>query len=502
MENINIDISDLEPIHINLNNPPPSSFGSGIELLMNDKVKSNSNSVTINMKELDDLENELNELSSVTMKTDPNPSSSSSKTIGSMASNFFGFNSNGNNVKNVDEIKTDSNLGHATVDSIGNTKTWDGFTKLGADVPNTSRPMNMNMNEREKRRKKRAMLKSLEQWQEKGMIKGYSNLNMESSYEEIEDEYEGALEDKRKKDSVKIQQNWLVTMINTIEYGNAFFDPFGICLDGWGESVSEDVDSYNEIFEQLHEKYKGGKMSPELSLLLRLGFSASVIHFSNKALSTATPGFNDVIKQSPELMRMFTNATVDSMKQTAPGMSFASELLNQNKSTSMNGPPPAPVETRNYSAPPRPGSMQFTPVASTRPDIQASRGGPNTPMFREQGIELNNSSYINAPSNSSNQINHSFSNPSSSSASNYEPQERSKATRPEMTAPTNTNDISSILSGLKTTKVNIHDTSSAINEDDSMISISSLKDMQNPNMPKRSNRRKTKSDKNVISLDI
>jgi transcription-repair coupling factor (superfamily II helicase) len=58
MENINIDISDLEPIHINLNNPPPSSFGSGIELLMNDKVKSNSNSVTINMKELDDLETE------------------------------------------------------------------------------------------------------------------------------------------------------------------------------------------------------------------------------------------------------------------------------------------------------------------------------------------------------------------------------------------------------------------------------------------------------------
>ena len=135
----------------------------------------------------------------------------------------------------------------------------------------------------------------------------------------MEDEYEGAVEDKRKRDSVKIQQNWLITFINTIEYGNSMFDPFGINLDGWGQ-IGEDIDSYDEIFEELYEKYKGGKMSPELSLLLRLGFSASVVHFSNRALSSATPGFNDVIKQSPELMRMFTNATVDAMKNTSPGM--------------------------------------------------------------------------------------------------------------------------------------------------------------------------------------
>ena len=39
-------------------------------------------------------------------------------------------------------------------------------------------------------------------------------------------------------------------------------------------------------------------------------------------------------------------------------------------------------------------------------------------------------------------------------------------------------------------------------EDDSMISISSLRDMQNTNLPKRTNRRKQRSDKNTISLDI
>lgn len=452
-----IDLGSLDSITMNIGETRQTNFGGGIELLMNDKNKSSSSSTRIDLGELDNLENELNELSGMNMTPAPAPApppAPSNKSAG----NYFGF---GKSDASMDA--TDSKLGGATVDSIGNTKTWDGFSKLN-EVPlgGGGGSAGANLNEREKRRKKRVMIKSLEQWHEKGLVKNISHFTMESTYEEVEDEYEGALEDKRKRDAIKIQQNWLITAINTIEYGNAMFDPFGISLDGWGESISEDIDSYDEIFEQLHEKYKGGKMSPELSLLMRLGFSASVIHFSNKALSTAAPGFNDVIKQSPELMRMFTNATVDSMKQTAPGMAFASELLNNNKPTTMNRPPPAPVETRNFAPPPasaRPG-MQFT---QNRPDIDAGRGA----MFREQGIDISNT------------------------ASETQP----RSTRPEMTGPRNM-DIDNILSGLKTKNVNIS------NDDDSLVSLSSLNDINGTNMPKKSSRRRNKSDKNVISLDI
>jgi hypothetical protein len=442
-----IELSELDPISINIGGAS-SNFGSGIELLMNEKNKSSSSSTRIDLGELDKLENELNELSSMNTSA-PAPQS---KSIGGFGSSLFGFAS-------ASEPVSEPKLGQATVEGIGNTKTWDGFSKLN-EIPTGGDDTNRSagMPDREKRRKKRAMLKNLENWYEKGIIKSMSRLTMDSSYEEIEDEHEGALEDKRKRDSVKIQQNWLVTMVNTIEYGNSMFDPFGVSLDGWGESISEDIDSYGEIFEQLHEKYKGGKMSPELSLLLRLGFSASVVHFSNKALSTAAPGFNDVIKQSPELMRMFTNATVDSMKQSAPGMAFASELLNNQQRPS--NPPPQPVDPRTYQKP----AMQYTQTPG-RPDLNAGRGA----MFREQGVDLN------------------------SAASANESQQRS--TRPEMSGPKNV-DITNILSGLKTKTMNIE------NDDDSMISVSSLKDMNGANMPKKSARRKNKSDKNVISLDI
>lgn len=458
-----IDLTDLEPINISLGgmetSKSTSSLGEGMELLMNDKKSNDTSKTKIDLGELDKLEEELNDLSSINVQTDFTSSSPDLKKVdtnnsfGGFAKSMFGMNEN----KNVEPINgNDSKLGSSTAESMGTqSKTWDGFTKLSGMGGDSKPSSSNNMTDREKRRKKRMMLKHLDDWHEKGIIKNMSKLNMESNYDEIEDEYEGALDDKRKRDSVKIQQNWLITMVNTIEYGNSMFDPFGVSLDGWGESISEDVDSYNEIFEELHEKYKGGKMSPELSLLLRLGFSASVVHFSNKALSTAAPGFNDVIKQSPELMRMFTDATMNSMKETAPGMSFASELLQQNK-PGTNNPPPAAVRTRDQAPPQRPG-MNFT----------SNDNSVGSTMFRESGVNVDARSSVNEPS-----------------------------VRPEMSGPRNT-DINDILSGLKTKNVDIR---SDAKDNDSVVSISSIKDMSETILPKKSSRRK--SDKNVVSLDI
>jgi hypothetical protein len=212
-----------------------------------------------------------------------------------------------------------------------------------------------------------------------------------------------------------------------------------------------------------------------LSLLLRLGFSAAVVNFTNKALSSATPGFNDVIKQSPELMKMFADATVSSMSKSSPGFAMASSMMNDKQANTPRGPPPPPpVETKTQG--PMPGrGMQFTERPSNRPDISASRGA----MFREESVDIGgNFASVNDLPRSA------------------------PLTRPEMRGPQNT-DIDNILAGLKTRTVDIHaPAASASAEDDSMISITSLRDAQNGNLPKRTNRRKQRSDKNIISLDI
>jgi hypothetical protein len=477
-------LDDLDPISLDIGGSSPgfnsSKFGSGIELLMNDK-KISSNHSNLNLGELDNLENELNELSG---QSNQNSASSNTqgntRTLTGMAANLFGFGSKEETPQNKPQQSDEpssSNIGQATRNSMGNAKTWDGFSKINEIPLNTEKATTLS--EREVRRKKRVMIKKLEDWYEKGLIKHNSNFTLDSAFDEIEDEYETALEDKRKKDSVKLQGWWFMTFINSMEYANTAFNPFDLNLDGWGEQVNEDIDSYEEIFSELHDKYKGGKLAPEISLLLRVGFSAAVLNFSNKALSSATPAFNDVIKQSPELMKMFTNATVSSMSQSSPGFAMANNFMQDN-SKPRGPPPPAPVNTQSMAPPPRPGMVYTNEPPSNRPDINASRGA----MFREQGVDMANEFNVNGPDRS-------IRTPQPS------------APRPEMRGP-QSSDIDNILAGLKTRNVNIHEQpkQQAAFEDDSVISIASLKDMQNSNMPKQSNRRKNRSDKNTISLDI
>lgn len=470
---VDIGLDNLEPITLNLGDDFGSNHGSsglnpGIELLMNDRKRASSNSVNVDLGDIDRLDSELNRYgSNKSINVEP-PASSSGGGLMSGFSDFFGMGNKTSTTagSNVDQ-KTDSGLGFATTNAMGNAKTWDGFSKMN-DMPTHN--ASAGLSDREKRRKKRLMLKKLEEWSEKGLLRSGNRFTMDSSFEEIEDEYETALEDKRKRDSIKLQGWWFMTFVNSIEYANAAFNPFDLNLDGWGEQVSEDIDSYEEIFSELYEKYKGGKMAPELSLLMRLGFSACMLNFTNKALSTATPAFNDVIKQSPELMRMFTDATVQSMGQQNPGVAFMSNMMNKPDQVNTSfGPPPKPVETSVHG-----NAGSHTPA--NRPDIALGRGA----MFRQEGVDVN------------------------TGYSDLGAQERSSmrpAPRAEMRGPPQ-NDLDSILSGLKTKTVNIHENNMNTNDNDSKISISSLGNLANATVPKSSNKRRARTDKNIISVDI
>jgi hypothetical protein len=117
--------------------------------------------------------------------------------------------------------------------------------------------------------------------------------------------------------------------------------------------------------------------------------------------------------------------------------------------------------------------MVFTEQPSNS-GINAVRGS----MFKEAGVELNNNSFDSA-----------------SRRPPQAPQRSEMSQRPEMSGPKNTN-LDSILSGLKTKTVDIHEN----RDDDSVVSVSSLKDLNGATIP--SGRRRKGSDKNIVSLDI
>jgi hypothetical protein len=319
------------------------------------------------------------------------------------------------------------------------------------------------MNKEELLREKFKFLRKLETLESKGvnLTKKYS---MESPLAEMQGEYEMIMEEKAKQNSVKFQGNMLMAAINALEFLNNRFDPFDIKIDGWSEQVGENMSDYDEVFAELHDKYKSkATMAPELKLLFQLGGSAMMVHMTNTMFKSAMPGMDDILRQNPDLMRQFQTAAVNTMGQSSPGFSgFMNGIMNPGDSQSMgNRPPPPPLATQGPSAPQMSANRAGNNSSGmNRPDLVRGRGFNDGINIRE--TEANR--------------------------------------RPEMKGPS---DITDILSGLKTKTINIQEAAPSQSDgNSSTISISDLKDLQNDgNVPKRSKRRPT-SNKNTVSLDI
>jgi hypothetical protein len=435
-----------------------SNFGGGLELLMNDKVRESSRPTSdIDLDDLNKLENELNDLVDDNPSTGFAPKSDLFDKPSVSFSDDRGIRLNGFN----------EDLGRATSDTENDSRTWDGYGKFNNIPinPDKSVPMEPRMSKDEMLREKFKFLRKLEALEKKGveLSKKYS---MDSSLQEMQGEYETIMEEKTKQNSVKFQGNMLMAIINGIEFLNNKFDPFDVKLDGWSEQVQENINDYDDIFSELHDKYKSkASMAPELKLLFQLGGSAMMVHMTNTMFKSSMPGMDDILRQNPDLMRSFQNAAVNSMAQSNPGFGgFMSNLMTPEVPRGMGPPPPLATQGPNSIPPPlgRPGNNNFA-----RPDLNMSKSN------FEDGINLRE---------------------------NFERPDIKDRTsrRPEMKGPT---DITDILSGLKTKTINIQQPVQNTN-DNSTISINDLKDLQSDvNMPKRSGRKK-KSASNTMSLDI
>jgi hypothetical protein len=144
--------------------------------------------------------------------------------------------------------------------------------------------------------------------------KGYAipnNYNMQSDLQEMKQEYERIVRDKDIDASIRFQRKMLMAFVTGSEYLNTRYDPFAIKLEGWSEQVHENITDYDDIFEELHDKYKakGKKMAPELRLFISLTGSAFMFHLTSKMFKESSiPGVEEVFKANPELMKQFQSA--------------------------------------------------------------------------------------------------------------------------------------------------------------------------------------------------
>lgn len=498
-EIINIGISKTDDT-IQISNSPllqstssPGSksvnFGPGVDMLMNTKHKNGSSTPKsdINLDDLSKLEDELNNLSSP-VPTDSSLHKSIDKksfistfTTDSTISNdtiqqpTVELNKNNDSpIKlNVEPIKLKEDIQNNGKQE----KTWDGFQKFN-DIPidpNVNKPVEKPMTRGELLREKMLYIRKLETISRKGanVSKKYT---MDDSLDEIRGEYELLISEREKKNSVKFYGQILTGIVTALEWGNKKLDPFDLKLDGWSETISENMDDYDDIFGELHEKYKSkGKMAPELKLLMQLAGSGMMLHMSNTLFKSAMPGMEDIMRQNPELAQQFTNAAVNSMSGQNPGFAnFMGNMMHPNehtKNTHQQHMPEQNIPQREKIIPPGP---------SRRPDIGMSHSIPN---FKDaEDIDNTYGSLHNNDTIHETQI--------------------PKSQRPEMKGPSNIDDL---LNGLKKTNINLSNqqTNPALKENSSTISMDELKSIMKDvdNIPRKSKRR-GKSDKKTLSLDI
>jgi len=364
--------------------------------------------------------------------------------------------------ENTEPVSLGNNMPSILKNASGtNTKSRsnDGFQKFNEIPINPGKPVIAPAKTQEETLKEKFYyLRRLESMEKQGITlsKKYS---MESPLSEMKGEYELIKSEKEKKSSVAFQGKMMMALVSGVEFLNNKFDPFDLKLDGWAEQVNENVNEYDDLFGELHEKYAGkAKIAPEIKLLFMLGGSAAMVHMTNTMFKSSMPGMDDILKQNPELMQQFTQAAVSSMGEQNPGFgNFMNMAMPQPDPP--RGAPPGPPEEYRREPPRMSGGFN-----TGRPDIGMSRGQPD---FEDAtNMESNFSSF----------------------------NDRKPQRRPEMRGPA---DLKDILSGLKTKTIQVKG-----DKPESVASIKEIEELSKDKFSKPKKSRRKKSEKNVLNLNL
>ena len=134
---------------------------------------------------------------------------------------------------------------------------------------------------------------------------------MDNSLDEIKTEFERLMDSRNLENSIKFQRQMMMGVVTGLEMMNQKFNPFDWQLDGWSESVHENVEDFDEVFEELYDKYKGkGNMPPEARLLFMLVGSGFMFHMSNNFFRSKMGGttMDDILRNNPALAKQMAAA--------------------------------------------------------------------------------------------------------------------------------------------------------------------------------------------------
>ena len=419
MESINLDVESEshKNIDISLNDKPStqginlqkSDTGSslGLDLLINKKKAGGDGIKSININ---------NSSSSAPSSPSKNTSLNLDNELGI---NSLDIDKKDEGIVNLDSLLSDNsnnintkpkdNLNDLSLDDLDlNLDSLDDIkSEPTMNINNEIRTPELSQQDRPKtyeeiQKDKFELLCQLERLEAKG-VKLEKKYDMNSDYSEMKHDFDRYSSRRELDQSIRFQQKMLVAGVTAIEFLNNRFDPADIKLDGWSESIHEGIHDYDDVFEELHEKYKGkSKTPPEVRLLMMLGGSAFMFHLTNTMFKSSLPGVGDIMKQNPDLMQQFAKATMNSMGPQEPGFS---NIMNDMINTQGGSRQSQPAPPRRSAGPSRP-EMKAPPDInyilselssgnSKQVDITSDLSDSETDSIRNISIGKNNKREIN-----------------------------------------------------------------------------------------------------------
>jgi hypothetical protein len=220
--------------------------------------------------------------------------------------------------------------------SNSQTATGPGISLASAAPP--------RMDPEQEKKEKIDHLNKLQRLEQKGFSVS-KRFTMDNTLDEMKQEYLRLVDSRNLEASLRFQRQALMSVVTGVQYLNGRFDPFDLKLDGWSESVHENVEDFDEIFEELYDKYKErGKMPPEARLVMALAGSGFMCHVSNTFLRSRMPSMDDILKQNPDLARQFATAAA---QQAGPGFG---NFMNMAMGGGAPAAAPAPSSAQEPSA--------------------------------------------------------------------------------------------------------------------------------------------------------
>jgi hypothetical protein len=217
----------------------------------------------------------------------------------------------------------------------------------------------VNLSYEEIQKRKMKLLCDFDKLRNKG-VKVMKQYNMSSDYEEMKNEYDILINNKRVNDSIKWQRKFFITLASGLEtFTRSSYNPLDFELTNFGAEVSDDIDSYDDIFEELHLKYvgEGGNYPPELRLVFKLGTTAAWCMYQQKIMANSNvPNFDHIMRENPQLNDQFKKASMNAYQKMNTGEAASmGKFMNGMMDSGNNGPPlydgGAPSSSSNDAVP-------------------------------------------------------------------------------------------------------------------------------------------------------